>query len=68
MRSLPARLAHLLVHAAPDSRHINSQDTVYLDENGQVDSMFDVFDYIKLVREHYEKNGIGVDYIEKLMR
>jgi hypothetical protein len=25
-------------------------------------------DYIALVREHYEKNGIGADYIGKLFR
>ena len=28
----------------------------------------DVFDYIALVRDHYEKNGIGADYIDQLMR
>jgi hypothetical protein len=27
-----------------------------------------VFDYIALVRDHYEKNGIGADYIDKLFR
>jgi hypothetical protein len=28
----------------------------------------DVFDYIALVRGHYEKNGIGADYIDTLFR
>jgi len=27
-----------------------------------------VFDYIALVRDHYEKNGIGADYIDRLFR
>jgi len=29
---------------------------------------FDVFDYIKLCREHYEKVGIGADYVDRLFR
>ncbi len=39
-----------------------------LDENGEPSGTFDVFDYIALVRDHYEKNGIGADYIDQLMR
>jgi hypothetical protein len=41
---------------------------IWLDENGEPNGTFDVFDYIALVREHYEKNGIGADYIDKLFR
>jgi hypothetical protein len=38
------------------------------DENGEANGTFDVFDYITLVRDHYAKNGIGVGYIDQLMR
>jgi 2,4'-dihydroxyacetophenone dioxygenase len=41
---------------------------IWLDENGEPNGTFDVFDYIALVRRHYEKNGIGADYIDQLMR
>src|SRR5579859_1823261 len=41
---------------------------IWLDENGEPDGHFDVFDYIKLCREHYEKVGIGADYVDKLFR
>jgi 2,4'-dihydroxyacetophenone dioxygenase len=41
---------------------------IWLDENGEANGTFDVFDYIALVRDHYEKNGIGADYIDQLMR
>ena len=41
---------------------------IWLDENGEPNGTFDVFDYIALVRDHYEKNGIGADYIDKLFR
>ncbi|MGH3164622.1 MAG: hypothetical protein ACRDN0_01865 [Trebonia sp.] len=29
---------------------------------------FDVFDYIKLCRGHYEKTGLGADRVDKLFR
>jgi 2,4'-dihydroxyacetophenone dioxygenase len=41
---------------------------IWLDENGEPNGHFDVFDYIKLCREHYEKVGIGADYVDKLFR
>src|SRR6266702_777646 len=41
---------------------------IWLDENGEPNGTFDVFDYIALVRDYYEKNGIGADYIDKLFR
>src|SRR5437879_4237480 len=41
---------------------------IWLDENGEPNGTFDVFDYIALVRDHYEKNGIGADYIDGLFR
>ena len=41
---------------------------IWLDENGDPNGTFDVFDYIKLCRDHYEKAGIGADYIDRLFR
>ena len=41
---------------------------IWLDENGEPNGTFDVFDYIALCREHYAKNGIGADYIDRLFR
>ncbi len=41
---------------------------IWLDENGEPSGTFDVFDYIALCRGHYEKNGIGADYIDQLFR
>jgi len=41
---------------------------IWLDENGEPNGTFDVFDYIALCRGHYEKNGIGADYIDRLFR
>ena len=41
---------------------------IWLDENGEANGTFDVFDYITLVRDHYAKNGIGTGYIDQLMR
>ena len=41
---------------------------IWLDENGEPSGHFDVFDYIELCRGHYEKNGIGADYIDRLFR
>jgi len=35
---------------------------------GEPNGTFDVFDYIALCRGHYEKNGIGADYIDQLFR
>ena len=41
---------------------------IWLDENGEPDGHFDVFDYIELCRAHYAPNGIGADYVEALFR
>ncbi len=41
---------------------------IWLDDNGEPDGTFDVFDYITLCKEHYEKVGIGDDYVDKLIR
>ena len=41
---------------------------IWLDEDGQPDGYFDVHDYIKLCKDHYEKVGIGADYVNTLVR
>jgi 2,4'-dihydroxyacetophenone dioxygenase len=41
---------------------------VWLDEKGEASGYYDVHDYLKMCREHYEKVGIGADYINKLVR
>ena len=41
---------------------------IWLDENGEPKAHFDVFDYIELCRDHYEKVGLGADYIDRLFR
>jgi 2,4'-dihydroxyacetophenone dioxygenase len=41
---------------------------LWLDENGAVVGHFDVHDYIALCREHYDRVGIGADYVDTLFR
>ena len=41
---------------------------IWLDENGDAVDFFDVHNYIELCKEHYEKVGIGADYIDSLLR
>ena len=53
---------------APLSETVGTRPLIWLDENGEPNGTFDVFDYIALCREHYMKNGIGADYIDQLFR
>lgn len=41
---------------------------IWLDENGQSNGHFDVFDYIALCKAHYAKIGLGEGYVEALFR
>jgi len=41
---------------------------IWLDDDGQEAGFFDVHDYIKMAREHYDKVGIGAGEIDKLIR
>ena len=41
---------------------------IWLDEQGEPAGHFDVHAYIALCRAHYEKNGIGAAYIDRLFR
>jgi 2,4'-dihydroxyacetophenone dioxygenase len=56
-------------HEEPMKVHFNvTGPLIWLDENGDPVGHFDVFDYIDLCREHYEKAGIGAAYIDTLFR
>ena len=41
---------------------------IYLDENNELTGWEDVFSKIDMCRAHYEKNGLGADYIDQLIR
>ena len=41
---------------------------LFRSENGEAEGTFDVYDYIDLCKEHYEKVGIGAGYVESLFR
>src|SRR5215218_1321113 len=41
---------------------------IWLDEDGKPDGTFDVFDYIDLCREHYEKVGLGAGFVDQFIR
>lgn len=41
---------------------------IWLDEDGNALDFFDVHNYIAMCREHYEKVGIGADYVDTLFR
>ncbi len=41
---------------------------IWLDEKGETCGYFDVHDYIALCRAHYEKIGLGADYVDTLFR
>lgn len=41
---------------------------IWLDDDGKPDGYFDVHSYIELCRRHYEKVGIGADYVDTLFR
>src|SRR5919202_1445590 len=41
---------------------------IWLDEAGDAVDFFDVHNYIEICKDHYEKVGIGADYIDSLLR
>jgi len=41
---------------------------IWLDENGNGVSQYDVFDYVAAAKAHYEKVGIGAKYVDSLLR
>jgi len=64
--------AHTLVaHESHEPMKVHFNVTgplIWLDENGNPAGTFDVFDYIRICKEHYEKVGIGAAFIDKLLR
>ncbi|SPL71593.1 2,4'-dihydroxyacetophenone dioxygenase family protein [Acinetobacter stercoris] len=41
---------------------------IWLNDTGDADGYFDVHDYLAMCREHYQRVGIGKDYIDSLIR
>ena len=41
---------------------------IWLDDKGEPNGFFDVHNYIAMAREHYEKVGLGANYVETLFR
>ena len=41
---------------------------IWLNDDGEPDGTFDVFDYLALCREHYDKVGLGAAVIDDLIR
>jgi 2,4'-dihydroxyacetophenone dioxygenase len=41
---------------------------IWVDEKGSFCGQFDVHDYIRMCREHYEKVGVGAGYLKTLFR
>jgi 2,4'-dihydroxyacetophenone dioxygenase len=41
---------------------------IWLDDKGNAAGYFDVHDYIRMAREHYERVGIGEAYVDNLFR
>ena len=55
-------------HLGADGSGEYSYDFDGLDGNGEPDGFFDVHNYIAMCRAHYDKVGIGADYVNKLFR
>ena len=41
---------------------------IYVDPKGNAQAVEDVFSKIDLARDHYEKVGLGADYVERFIR
>jgi len=41
---------------------------VYVDPYGKAEKVEDVFSKIKMAREHYEKVGLGADFVDQFIR
>lgn len=64
--------SHTLVayeHHEPMKVHFNvTGPLIWLDEEGEPNGTFDVYDYIELCRDHYERVGFGASYVDSLIR
>ena len=72
MDVMPQGEGHTLVayeHEEPMKVHFKvTGPLIWLDEDGEPDGYFDVHQYIAMCRAHYDKVGIGADYIDRLFR
>ena len=67
----PAEAHTLVAHEHPEPMKVHFNVTgplIWLDENGEPEGHFDVFDYIELARAHYQQVGIGADFVDTLFR
>jgi 2,4'-dihydroxyacetophenone dioxygenase len=64
--------AHTLVaYEHPDPMRVQFIVTgplIWLDESGEPEGIFDVFNYIEMCKAHFDETGIGADYVETLFR
>lgn len=61
----------LVAYEHPDPMKVFFQVTgplIWLDETGEPDGFFDVHSYIEMCRAHYDKVGIGAEYVDTLFR
>lgn len=67
----PGESHTLVAYEHPDPMKVFfvvSGPLMWLDEEGNSAGHYDVFDYVKAARAHYEEVGIGADYVDKLIR
>jgi 2,4'-dihydroxyacetophenone dioxygenase len=67
----PGEAHTLIAYESPEPMRVHFNVTgplIWLDENGDPIGNFDAYDYLELVRSHYEQVGIGADYVNRLLR
>lgn len=67
----PGESHTLVAHESGEPMRVHFNVTgplIWLDEHGEAAGTFDVFDYIRICKEHYEKVGIGAAFIDTLIR
>ena len=67
----PGESHTLVAHESGEPMRVHFNVTgplIWLDERGEAAGTFDVFDYIRICKEHYEKIGLGAQYIDTLIR
>lgn len=47
---------------------LTNQELQYVDPYGKAERVADVFSKIKMAREHYEKVGLGADFVDHFIR
>ena len=67
----PGESHTLVAYEHPDPMKVFfvvSGPLMWLDEQGNTVGHYDVFDYMAAARAHYDKVGIGADYVDTLIR